>query len=85
MQESTKFMEMPLKELEASGINIVVLSRPKRDVDKWNNRGGRLVSSIDQRVSVTAPKNAFRLTTDVTLQVYGTTTKLLLLVVVVVT
>ena len=61
---------MPLTELGGEGLNVVVLSRPKRDVDTWNSRGGRLVSSVDPRVSISAPRNAFRLTTDVKLQVY---------------
>jgi len=69
VQETTRFVETPLKDLDADGINIIVLTRPKRDADKWNNKGGRLVSSVDQRVSIAAPKNAFRLSTDVSMQV----------------
>ena len=62
-------METPIKELDVDGVKMLVLSRPRRDVDKWNNLGGRLVSSVDQRISVSAPKNAFRLTTEIALQV----------------
>ena len=79
-----RFAETSLKELVENGVNIVVLSQPKRDVNKWNNRGGRLVSTVDQRISVTAPKNAFRLTTDIALQVLLLQLRLLLVVVVVV-
>ena len=68
-QESNKFVETPLKELGVNGVNVVVLGRPKRDVDKLNNLGGSLVSSIDQRISINVPKNAFRLSTDIALQV----------------
>jgi len=64
-----RFVETPVKRIDGGGINLVVLTRPKRDVEQFNNRGGRLVSSIDSRVSITAPKNAFRLTTDVSVQV----------------
>ena len=49
---------------------MIVLSRPRRDFDQWNNRGGRLVSAVDQRISIGAPRNAFRLNTQVSLQVY---------------
>jgi len=62
-------VETPIKELDVDGVKMLVLSRPRRDVDKWNNLGGRLVSSVDQRISVSAPKNAFRLTTEIALQV----------------
>jgi hypothetical protein len=68
-QETIRFVETPIKQIDSNGINIIVLTRPKRDTDKWNNKGGRLVSSVDPRVSISAPKNAFRLSTDVTLQV----------------
>jgi hypothetical protein len=69
MQENTRFVETPVKQLDGSGINIIVVTRPRRDAEHWNNKGGRLVSSIDPRVWIAAPKNAFRLGTDISLQV----------------
>ena len=68
-QESRKFVEMALTELGVHGVNVVALSRPRRDVGQLNNLGGCLMSSVDPRVSVSVPKNAFRLTTEITLQV----------------
>jgi len=64
---------MPLKEVGAGGLDVMVVSRPRQDADEWNNRGGQLVSSSDQRITVSAPRNAFTLATRVTLQVRKTT------------
>lgn len=69
MQENARFVETPIKQLDGSGINMLVVTRPRRDTGRWNNKGGRLESSIDPRVWILAPKNAFRLGTDVSLQV----------------
>jgi len=58
-----------VKRIDGGGINLIVLTRPKRDLGELNERGGRIVSTVDPLVSITAPKNAFQYPAKVSLQV----------------
>lgn len=70
-KEQCRFVETFLRHLPVEGINIVVLTRFKRDYQTFNSKGGKMVSTVDHRVSLMAPKNAFRLMADMAMQVHN--------------
>ena len=50
-------------------MKLAVVSRLKEDFEKFNNKGGKLTSSVDGRISLVIPKRAIRFTTVVGMKV----------------
>ncbi|CAD5123636.1 DgyrCDS11965 [Dimorphilus gyrociliatus] len=56
---------------EVRDLTLCVVSRFKKEKETFNNKGGKLVSTIDSRVSLTIPKRSLRLATELSLQLKG--------------
>ena len=50
-------------------MKLAVVTRLKEDFEKFNNKGGKLTSSVDGRISLVIPKRAIRFTTVVGMKV----------------
>ena len=46
-----------------------MVTRLKEDSEKFNNKGGKLTSSLDNRICLVVPKRAIRFTSEVSLKV----------------
>ena len=65
--QETKFVETSTQGGEPE--KYVVTFRPKTEAEQFNNRSGKLVSSLDSRICLAVGKGTFRLKTKCTLRV----------------
>ncbi len=68
--QDVKCVEALLTHLEAD-MKFCVVTRLKEDTERINNRGGKVMSTIDPRICLVIPKGAIRFSSTITMKVYN--------------